>query len=146
MAARVELIFSQLDLDQSGRVSKEEWRVASLAQRHEVVSTVLRPLFEHLDLDGSGKLEASDLHAALAALLEGVGAAKVSRSVSGKSVDDVVALLKEHDLNKDDSIDFDEFCTMMMGSFESSVKRKALRSWDVQTRDRQQDGGGCALL
>jgi Ca2+-binding EF-hand superfamily protein len=108
-ALDLEVLFEQLDFDNDGRVSKEEFRVAALAQRHEVISGALRPVFTQLDVDRSGFISGTEIATSCAQL---AASAKESRI----SLSQAEVLLRGHDISGDGALDFDEFCHMMMGA------------------------------
>ena len=98
--ADVELVLRKLDFTGDGQVSLAEFRSAMLAQQREIVSRLLWPVFDHIDINKSGNLKASEIAEAYAALVGGAG--------GSVSVPQAQAILTEHDISGDGVLEFDE--------------------------------------
>ena len=62
-----------LDLQGNGVISLAEFRAAALAQRGELLDSLLRPVFEHFDLKKDGKMSPGEVLSVLRDLGAGEG-------------------------------------------------------------------------
>ena len=127
--ADVDVIFSNLDQSGDGSIELDEFRTACLAQRQQLVSSQLRPLFEYIDSDGTGRISAAEVARSCGAL-----AARAGGSLSAEQAQQ---MLQEHDVSGDGTLDFGEFCLMMTGmmgahgaSGASSTSAARQGAWD----------------
>jgi calcium-dependent protein kinase len=89
-----------------GSISYQQLVMVFLAKKLATKEERMHNVFTALDLDGDGKLSASEISACLSDFIE-----------SGDAVED---LIEEVDLNGDGYIDFDEFAAMFVGKTDSA--------------------------
>ena len=67
----------------------------------------LKVAFEHFDLDGDGQITRNELKQSLAKM-----------GISDEGIEDII---EEVDKDGSGSIDYNEFCTMMVGRFDTEL-------------------------
>ena len=101
-----------MDIRGDGVVSLPEFRAAVLAQQSQLMQGMLRPVFDHIDVHGTGDISADEVVTAL-------------QSLGGKDTAiteaEAQALLAEFDLNSTGRLNFAEFSKMMSHESMSNV-------------------------
>jgi calcium-dependent protein kinase len=115
--SEVENIVGSIDVNGNHLIDYEEFLAATMHLSKLNKEEVMVEAFKHFDLDSSGFITREELLTALS-------------EVGGIEIEDVEAIIEAADLNKDGSIDYEEFCVMMRNNdFEGLVQAKsALRS------------------
>jgi len=115
--SEVENIVGSIDVNGNHLIDYEEFLAATMHLSKLNKEEVMVEAFKHFDLDSSGFITREELLTALS-------------EVGGVEIEDVEAIIEAADLNKDGSIDYEEFCVMMRNNdFEGLVQAKsALRS------------------
>merc|ERR1711920_220792 len=90
-------VMANLDTDGSGTIDYTEFIAATLTARQYQQKDVLWAAFRVFDIDGNGSITAEELQQVL----------------QDDSMEKVQSMITEVDLNKDNKINFDEFCAMM---------------------------------
>jgi len=99
----LDVVFDKLDLGGTGVISLTEFRAAALAQRQQMLQTLLKPVFMHLDLDKTGQISPSEMVKVFAQL----GVADVTEQ-------QVAEMMRHYDTSKTGSLNFTEFRNMIM--------------------------------
>jgi len=97
------LLMDSIDSDGSGSIDYTEFLAAALDRKTYQKRDVMWAAFRTLDVDGSGKIEKSELKT----LLESTG----QTDVSDKKIAD---MMNEADKDKDGKLDFEEFMAMIL--------------------------------
>jgi len=95
----LEEIMAVLDTDGSGSIDYTEFIAATLTAAQYMKKEVLWSAFRVFDTDGSGEITKDELQKVL----------------KEESVEKIIGMINEADINKDGKISFDEFWTMMEG-------------------------------
>jgi len=90
-------VMASMDTDGSGSIDYTEFIAATLTQKQYTQKDVLWSAFRVFDIDGSGAITADEL-------------TQVLKDVSAENIQ---SMISEVDLNKDNKINFEEFCAMM---------------------------------
>ena len=114
-AHQLDLVFEHLDLKGDGVVSLHEFRAGMLTHHQNVIESLLRPVFEEIDREGTGEISADEVIAALQKL----GGVAISRA-------EAQALLDEFDLDGRGLLTFSEFAKMMSHESMESIPDSSL--------------------
>lgn len=109
-SAQLSVLYSIIDINQDGRVEytgtcHTEFLASCMQTRHLANTGVLLEAFRYFDADGSGFITAQELQ-------EAVSSHGAMLQLPQSQID---AMIKEADLNRDGSIDYNEFMRMMAG-------------------------------
>jgi len=121
VAAWVDMIFEELDSDNSGELEFTEYQAACLSSFTAASEQAMRAAFRALDLDQTGIISLEEL----------------GRVMQG-SKQEILATMQLTDLNGDGVIDFDEFKTMITGlapgTFKPGAKKVNVPQVDMNKR------------
>jgi len=102
--AELQLMIDDVDKDHTGTMNFEEFLELMAARLNSQDSErELKDAFRMFDIDGNGFIEADELVRVLTSMGERL------------SLEEAAAMLAEADANSDGKIDYDEFCTVMLG-------------------------------
>ena len=111
-------IFSNLDLDGSGKISYDEFLSAMISSKKVVTEERLEKAFKMFDKDNSGKLSVNEI-----------------KAVFGGTEAQWKKVIDEVDLNNDGEVDFAEFKIMMVNMDKNAIiekrKEESEKSKDV---------------
>ena len=99
--SHLDKIFATLDLDETGVVKYVEFQAAMLTQQQALMKNLLMPVFNHLDVNNNGTISAREVVTVFGEM------------GTDLNIDDVQAMIDEHDDDKSGVISFQEFLTMM---------------------------------
>lgn len=93
----IKHLFTQVDYKGNGKINYSEFLAATISVKSVLTDEKLYALFKHFDTDGSDYITPQNLKEAFA--------------VGGKDLTDeeVAQILAEHDIKKDNRLNFDEF-------------------------------------
>lgn len=116
----LQQMMDSIDTDGSGVIDYSEFMAATLDKRKYIQDDVCWNAFKTFDVDGSGMIDKEEVMRLL-------GIESVSDVMNVKATEqEVDAIMKEVDLNRDGKIDFDEFLAMM-GRMPRDSKRDGRR-------------------
>ncbi|KAL1195469.1 putative calcium-binding protein CML32 [Cardamine amara subsp. amara] len=108
----VDKMFRELDADGDGQIDSVEFAsclVLGEGEEQDDEETVMKEAFDLYDIDGDGKISASELHVVLKRLGE------------KHTVEDCVAMIRAVDADGDGFVSFEEFKTMMSFNNKKSL-------------------------
>ena len=100
-ANEIKKIIGNVDYQENGKINYSEFLAATISARTVITTEMLWALFKHFDTDNSGFISPANIQESL--------------EKSGKRISEaeINHILKEHDIEKNGKISFDEFKAMM---------------------------------
>ena len=132
--SHLDKIFATLDLDETGVVKYVEFQAAMLTQQQALMKNLLMPVFNHLDVNNNGTISAREVVTVFGEM------------GTDLNIDDVQAMIDEHDDDKSGVISFQEFLTMMNSLTVDEEAKQVRRATGMGSSGSRRRGGSAPQL